>query len=70
MLTSIVQIEMHLAGIGIAELSDLQIDDEERAKPPMEENEIDPNHVSSIRRRRYRPKYAKSSPSSKRKSAK
>src|SRR6266436_4985879 len=38
---SVVEIEVHLAGIGMGELADLQIDDDEAAQFAVKEKEID-----------------------------
>ena len=41
MFASIVEIEVHLAGVGVGELADLQIDDDEAAQFAVKEKEID-----------------------------
>ena|ERR1035438_3016 len=41
MLASIVQIEIHLSGVGVGKLADLQVDDNQAAQSPMEEKQVD-----------------------------
>jgi hypothetical protein len=41
MFASIVQVEIHLSGIGVRELADLQIDNNETAQTPIEEQQVD-----------------------------
>ena len=38
----VVQIQVHLAGIGVRELAEFQVHDDEASKPAVEENQIDP----------------------------
>src|ERR1700689_3386116 len=40
-LTSIVQIEIHLSGVGVSELTNLQIDDNQATQPPIEKQQVD-----------------------------
>lgn len=42
MLPSIVEVQVHLACVSVAELADFQINDEQTPQTPMEENEINP----------------------------
>ncbi len=70
MFTRVVEVEMHLPRLGIAEAADLQIDNDQASQAPIKNTKSTRNQVSSIRRRRCRPMNAKSSPSLRRKSAK
>ena len=40
-LARVVQIEVHLSGVGVAELADLEVDDDEALQTPMEEQQVD-----------------------------
>ena len=42
MLTRVVQIQVHLAGIGVCEFAELQIHDDEAFEPAVEEDQINP----------------------------
>ena len=42
MLTRVVQVEVHLASVGVREPVELQIDDDEASQSTMEEQEVDP----------------------------
>lgn len=42
MLTRVVQVQVHLAGVGVGELAELQVDDDETAQLAVEEDEVDP----------------------------
>ena len=42
MLARVVQIQVHLAGIGVREFTEFQIHDDEARRPAVEENQIDP----------------------------
>ena len=41
MLAGIIQIKVHLAGIGVREFSGFEIDEHEALQPPMKEHQID-----------------------------
>ena len=41
MLAGAVQVQVHLAGVGVRGLVELQVDDDEAAQPPVEEQEVD-----------------------------
>ena len=42
MLSRIVEIEVHLSGVGMRESADLQVDDHQASKLPMKEQQIHP----------------------------
>lgn len=46
-LARVIQVEVHLAGIGVAEAAHLQVDDHQTSEAPAEEHQIDPEQVSS-----------------------
>jgi hypothetical protein len=41
MFASIVQIEIHLSGVGVRKLTDLKVDNNEATQTPMEEQQVD-----------------------------
>src|SRR5437899_778669 len=41
-IAGIVEVEVHLAGIGVGELADLEVDDDQAPEPAVEEEEVDP----------------------------
>ena len=41
MLAGVVEVEMHLASVGIAELADFEVDNDEAPEPPVKEYEVD-----------------------------
>jgi hypothetical protein len=42
MFTRVVEIQFHLAGIGMSEFSEFQVHNDEATKPTVEENQINP----------------------------
>ena len=38
----VIQVQVHLPGVGVGERSDFQVDDDEAPEPPVKEQEIDP----------------------------
>ena len=40
-LAGVVEVEMHLASVGIAELADFEVDNDEAPEPPVKEYEVD-----------------------------
>ena len=44
-LAGVVEVEVHLASVGIAELADFEVDDDEAPEPPVKEYEVDAEPV-------------------------
>ena len=42
MLACVVEVEVHLPRIGMRELAELEVDDDEAAESPVEEEQVDP----------------------------
>src|SRR5580692_6991959 len=66
MFTRVVEIQVHLAGIGMREFAEFQVHNDEASKQAMEENQITRYHSVPTRRRFCRATNAKSLPSSRR----
>ena len=41
-LAGVVEVEVHLAGVGVRELAELEVDDDQAAQAPVEEEQVDP----------------------------
>jgi hypothetical protein len=42
MLARVIQVEIHLSGVGVSEFTKFQLDNDQASKPSMEEEQIDP----------------------------
>ena len=65
----VAEVEVHLAGVGVGEGAELEVEDDEAAQAAVEEDEVHAIAAPPMRRRRWRPTKAKSPPSSSRKAS-